>query len=106
MLACTPAAQAKGLADWSDILNVAVGTKAIVLLFKDATPRGARKIKSVFGSATADSATVLVPNGLTRTLAKKSVRVGLIRRPWSKRYPGWLVLGGGTSFARVIVEGL
>ena len=87
--------QAKGLADWSDVPAVAPGTKTIVLLFKDQARRGSRKIKGVFASATAESITVMTPDGQARTLDKKSVRTVLIRRPWSKRYPGWFVLGGG-----------
>ena len=34
---------------------------------------------------------------LSRALAKKSVRAVLIRRPFSKRGPGWIVLGAGIA---------
>ena len=94
-------AEAKDRSDWSKVQTVPVATKTTVVLYKDEAPRGSRKIKGHFGSATAQTVTVLLPNEQSRTLARKVVRQVLISRPFRDRYAGWLVLGGGVA----LVEG-
>ena len=83
--------------DWSRVQIVTPGTRTTVLLYKDRAPRGQRKIKGVFYSARAESVTLLLPNGQTRTLLKQDVRKVLVRRPLKKRYQGWIAAGTGTA---------
>ena len=83
--------------DWSRVQIVTPGTRTTVLLYKDRAPRGQRKIKGVFYSAQAESVTLLLPNGQTRTLLKQDVRKVLVRRPLKKRYQGWIAAGTGTA---------
>ena len=61
-------------------------------LYKDEAPQGSRKIKGHFDSVTADSITLKLKDGQTRTLEKQAVRKVLTRRPFSKRWPGWVAL--------------
>ena len=83
--------------DWSRVQIVAPGTRTTVVLYKDQAPRGERKIKGRFHSATAETITVLLPNGQLRTLRKKAVRKVLVRRPLKKRYQGWITAAVGTA---------
>ena len=90
-------------ADWSKVQAAAPGTKTQVLLYKDEVPaqvgkmkdsfNPARQIRGRFDSATANSITLLLKDGQTRTLQKQSVRKVLTHRPFSKRKPGWIALG-------------
>ncbi len=89
--------------DWSRVQIVTPGTRTTVLLYKDRAPRGQRKIKGVFYSARAESVTLLLPNGQTRTLRKQDVRKVLVRRPLKKRYQGWIAASAGTAF---VVRGM
>ena len=74
------------------------GTRTTVLLYGDLAPRGKRKIKGRFHSARAESVTLLLPGGQTRTLRKQDVRKVLVRRPFEKRYQGWVAAGAGGAF--------
>ncbi len=62
-------------------------TKTVVRLYQDAAPRGNEKIKGRFESATADSITLVLKDGQTRTVQKQAVRKVLTYRPFGKR-PG------------------
>ena len=54
-------------------------------LYKDEAPQGSRKkIKGRFDSAAADSITLTLKDGQTRTLEKQAVRKVLTRRPFSQ----------------------
>ena len=88
-------AKAAKKASWSRVQAVPRDTKTVVRLYQDAAPRGNRKIKGRFDSATADSITLKLKDGQTRTLEKQAVRKVLTRRPFSKRWPGWVALGIG-----------
>ena len=70
-------------------------TKTEVRLYQDAAPRGNRKIKGRFESSTADSITLVLKDGQTRTVQKQAVRKVLTYRPFGKRWPGWVALGIG-----------
>ncbi len=76
--------------DWSRVQAVTPGTRTTVLLYKDQAPRGGRKIKGHFQSATAETVTLWLPHGLSRTAKKKTVRKILVYRPFKKRYQGWI----------------
>lgn len=83
-----PAAKASGRikGDWSRVQTVTPGTRTTVLLYKDLAPRGKRKIKGRFHSATPESVTILLKQGQTRTVEKKDVRRVLVYRPIGNRY--------------------
>ena len=83
---------------WSKVQAVAPKTKTEVQLYKDEAPRGNRKIKGFFYSATDDSLTLALKDGQRRTLQKLSVRKVLTHRPFAKRWPVWVVLGVTTLF--------
>ena len=83
--------------DWSRVKAVVPGTRTTVLLYKDQAPQGKRKVEGRFHSATAETITVLLPNGQLRTLRKKAVRKVLVRRPLKKRYQGWITAAVGTA---------
>ena len=84
---------ARHMPDWSRVQAVPLQTKTGVQLYKDGAPQGSRKVKGRFDSATADSVTLTLEDGQTRTLPKSSVRKVLTRRPFLKRKPGWIALG-------------
>ena len=92
--------------DWSRVQIVRPGTRTTVLLYKDRAPRGQRKFSGRFHSATADSVTLLLPGGQTRTLPKQDVRKVKIRRPFKKRYQGWATAGAGTALGVPIMTGV
>ena len=88
-----PTAAAKIKSDWSRVQRVTPGTRTTVWLYKDQVPPGRRKIKGRFRSATSESITLMLPDGQMQTLGKRAVRQVLTRRPFSKRYQGWIALG-------------
>ena len=87
-------------ADWSRVQAVPHHRKTVVRLYEDAAPRENRRIKGRFHSATADSITLVLENGQTRTVDKQAVRKVLIPRPFKKRWPGWVALGGWRCASR------
>ena len=86
-------AKAAKKASWSRVQAVPRDTKTVVHLYKDEAHQGSRKIKGRFDSAAADSITLVLKDGQTRTVQKQAVRKVLTRRPFSKRKPGWIALG-------------
>ena len=86
--------------DWSRVQRVTPGTKTTVVLYKDQASRGKRKIKGRFHSATAESVTLTLGRGQTRTLRQQVVRKVLVYRPLIKRYQGWITT---TIFTALIV---
>ena len=78
-------------ADWSRVQAVSHDTKTEVRLYQDAAP--VRRFRGRFESATADSITLVFKDGQTRSFPKQAVRKVLTRRPFSKRWPGWVALG-------------
>ena len=83
--------------DWSRVQSVTPGTKTTVLLYKDQASRGKRRIKGRFHSATAESVTLMLGRGRTRTLRKQAVLKVLVQRPVEKRYQGWITAGVGAA---------
>ena len=92
-LSLLPSCAARHMPDWSRVQAVPPKTKTDVHLYKDEVPQGSRKIKGRFDSATDGSITLRLKDGQTRTLEKSDVRKVLTRRPFSKRWPGWVALG-------------
>ena len=92
-------------ADWSRVQAVPHNTKTVVRLYQDAAPRGNRKIKGRFVSATADSIMLVLKDGQTRTVHKQAVRKVLIYRPFGKRWQGWVALGATFLFLEAAFAG-
>ena len=98
-----PTAAAKTKSNWSEGEAVMAETRTTVVLYKDRAPREKRKISGLFQSATADSITLMMSNGQTRTLQKRAVRKVLTRRPIGKRYAAWIITG---AVAGVVQSGI
>ncbi len=81
--------------NWPRVQAVKPGTPTTVLLYKDQAPRGRRKIKGLFHSATEDSITVDRQDGQKHTFPKWAVRKVLVRRPIWKRYQAWATIAIG-----------
>ena len=92
LLAGSPAT-AKVRSDWSKVQMVKPGKRMAVLLYDNEAARGKRKIVGRFASATAESVTLLLPEGRSQTLDRRAVRKVRAVRPIKKRYPGWIALG-------------
>ena len=90
-LSLLPSCAARHMPDWSRVQAVPPKTKTEVQLYK--ASKGSRKVKGHLHSATTDSITLRLKDGQTRTLEKQAVRKVLTRRPFSKRWPGWVALG-------------
>ena len=93
LLSILPPCAARHMPDWSRVQAVPPKTKTDVHLYKDEAHQGSRKIKGRFDSAAADSITLKLKDGQTRTLEKSAVRKVLTRRPFAKRWLGWVALG-------------
>ena len=92
-----PTAAAKIKSNWSKVQKVAPGTKTTVVLYKDQAPRGTlgkSKVKGHFHSATAESITLTLNRGQTRTVQKQAVHKVLVDRP---PYEGWITAGASTA---------
>ena len=89
-------------ADWFRVQAVPHNTKAAVRLYQDAVPRGSWKVKGRFYSATANSITLILKNGQTRTFPKTAVRKVLVPRPLKKRKPGWITLAVTLSLVQAV----
>ena len=92
LLFLLPPCAAKHMPDWSRVQAVPPKTKIEVQLYKDEAPQGSRKVKGRFDSAATGSVTLTLKDGQTRTLEKQAVRKVLTRRPFAKRWPGWVAL--------------
>ena len=91
-LSLLPSCAARHTPNWSRVQAVPPKTKIEVQLYKDEAPQGSRKVKGRFDSAATGSVTLTLKDGQTRTLEKQAVRKVLTRRPFSKRWPGWVAL--------------
>ena len=92
-LSFLPSCAARHMPDWSRVQAVPPQTKTEVQLYRDEAPQGSWKIKGRFDSAATDFITLRLKDGQTLTLEKQAVRKVLTRRPFSKRWPGWVALG-------------
>ena len=94
LLSILPSCAARHKPNWSRVQAVPPKTKTDVHLYKDEAHQGSRKIKGRFDSAAADSITLKLKDGQTRTLEKQAVRKVLTRRPFSETMAGMGRLGG------------
>ena len=91
--AVSPLAAAKIRSDWSRVQAVEAGQRTRVQLYEGEAPAEDLKVKGRFESATAESITLVLPDGQTRTFGKQAVRKVLVRRPFANRVPGWAAMG-------------
>lgn len=91
-------------ADWSRVQAVPSHRKTVVRLYEDAAPPASRRIKGRFVSATADSITLVLKDGQTRTIHKQDVRKVRTWRPVEKRKPGWIALGVAFAITEFLVN--
>ena len=91
-------------ADWSRVRAVLHNRNTVVRLYQDAAPRENRRIKGRFDSATADSITLVLEDGQTRTFPKQAVRKVRTWRPVKKRKPGWIALVIGAVIAELLLH--
>ncbi len=83
---------AQSLLDWTRVEAMRVGTPVRVHLYEGKTFPDDRQITGLFHAATADSLTLTLDDGQTRTLARLTVHMVHAPRPIWKRYAGWLSL--------------
>lgn len=88
---------------WARVQALSNNTKTRIWLYQDAAPPESWKIKGRFESAKADSITLLLKDGQTRTYPKTAVHKVLTRRPYEKRTLGWVALGATSLFCIVTV---
>ena len=91
-------------ADWSRVQAVPSHRKTVVRLYEDAAPLVRRRIKGRFDSATADSITLVLKSGQTRTVHKQDVRKVRTWRPLKKRKPGWIALGVAFAITEFLIN--
>ena len=85
-------------ADWARVQAVPHNRKTVVRLYQDAATPESRRFRGRFESSTAEAITLMLKNGQTSTFPKTAVRKVRIRRPFPKRWPGWVVLGATLAF--------
>ena len=91
-------------ADWTRVQSVRHHRKTVVRLYEDAAPPARRRIKGRFVSATADSITLVLKDGQTRTIHKHDVRKVRTWRPVKKRKPGWIALGVAFAITEFLIN--
>ena len=104
LLFLLPPCAAKHMPDWSRVQALSPGVITRVQLDKNEAPSGGRKIKGFFSSATDTSITLLFADGRTRTIEKRVVRTVRVRRPFKKRYTGF-VIGAAVAVGTGILYG-
>lgn len=105
LMTVLPGCAARHMPDWSKVQAVPPQTKTEIQLYEDEAPQGSRKVRGRFHSATADSLTLTLKGGQTRTLQKATVRKVLTRRPILKRGPGWAALALTFSVLQILLSG-
>ena len=105
LLFLLPPCAAKHMPDWSKVQALSPGVITRVQLDKNEAPSGGRKIKGFFSSATDTSITLLFADGRTRTIEKRVVRTVRVRRPFKKRYTGF-VIGAAVAVVTGLLYGL
>jgi len=89
VLAFAPESQAKPGSDWSRVQGVEAARQVRIVLHDDESPKGRRKLKGVFASATADSLTIVLRDGTTRAFQRGDVRRVSVKRPFLQRRKAW-----------------
>ena len=88
--------------DWARVEAVRDGTLLKVQLHEVDARQGSQMIEGRFHAATADSLTLTLDDGQTRTLAKSAIHTVRGPRPIGKRYAGWIPLVGVMTYFSVL----
>ncbi len=89
VLALASVSQARPGRDWSRVRNVETARQVRIVLHDDKAPRGRRKLSGVFSAATADSLTLVLQDGTTRTWQRNEVRRVSVKRAFLQRRKAW-----------------
>ena len=89
--------------DWSKVQAVDPGRQATVLIYRDQAPKGARKVKGRFESASAEGVTLALQAGRSRTVERTIVRKVSVRRPFRRRTAGWVAAGASVGFWELLL---
>ena len=76
--------------DWNRIHALSSGVVTRVRIHKHAA-QGERDVKGFFSSATDTSITLLFRSGQTGTIDRRAVSAVRVRRPFKRRYAGWVI---------------
>lgn len=79
------------VSDWNRIHALSPGVITRVKILKNKASRGERNIKGFFNSSTEKSITILFQDGTTKTIEKGVISSVRVRRPFKKRYTGWII---------------
>ena len=86
------------LFEWARVEAVRGGTSLTVQLHEVHARQGRQTtLGGRFYAATADTLTLTLDDGQTRTLAKSAIDTVYGPRPIWKRYAGWIIIGGVTT---------
>ena len=89
--------------EWTAVEQIPAGRKVEVKLYTDEPFEGALSVKGRFDSANASGVTLFLENGESRTLPMRSVRKVKVRRPFSKRVPGWSAVALAAGIAEILL---
>lgn len=89
--------------EWTAVEQIPAGRKVEVKLYTDEPFEGALSVKGRFDSANASGVTLFLENGESRTLPMRTVRKVKVRRPFSKRVPGWSAVALAAGIAEILL---
>lgn len=89
--------------EWTAVEQIPAGRKVEVKLYTDEPFEGALSVKGRFDSANASGLTLFLENGESRTLPMRTVRKVKVRRPFSKRVPGWSAVALAAGIAEILL---
>ena len=89
--------------EWSAVEQISPGRKVAVKFYTDQPFEGALAVKGRFDSANASGLTLFLENGESRTLPMRAVRKVKVRRPFSKRVPGWSAVALAAGIAEILL---
>ena len=89
--------------EWSAVEQISPGRKVAVKFYTDQPFEGALSVKGRFDSANGSGLTLFLENGESRTLPTRTVRKVQVRRPFSKRVPGWCAVALAAGIAEILL---
>ena len=89
--------------EWSAVGQISPGRKVTVNFYTDQPFQGSLSVKGRFESANASGITLYLENGESRTLSVAAVRKVRVRRPFSKRIPGWCAVALAAGLAEILL---
>ena len=91
--------------DWSLVQDIPVGSRVLVVLQDGATgPKNKRKRKGNLSMSDSTSITLRLSPVQSKTFGRESVVKVFVRRPLSRRTPGWIALAGSGIAAQILVN--